>query len=62
MQAVQNWCCWGTDYCKCQIIGLTRNQNIKLTYIIFILLLLFATSMAAHFKSDSPSLITQFSC
>lgn len=62
MRAVQNLCCWGTDYCKCQIIGLTRNQNIKLTYIILILLLLFATAIVSKYKSESEALIARFTC
>lgn len=57
MQALQNLCCWGTDYCKCQWIGLTRNQNIKLTYIISILLLLLTTGLVAKYKGGSPALI-----
>ena len=34
-------CCLNTNLCKCSCFGLTRNKNVKIGYII--LLLLFST-------------------
>lgn len=50
MNIVRSICCWGTDYCKCEFLCLTRNQNIKLTYIILIMLTLACTALAVRFQ------------
>ena len=42
-------CCFGTDICNCKCFGLTRNKNVKIGYIIILLLaaslLLFINAM-----------------
>ena len=46
-------CCWGTDYCKCQVLGLIRNQNVKLGYFLLLFVVLGTSFIFGLIKSDS---------
>ena len=55
-------CCWGTEYCKCGFLGLTRNQNVKFTYIIFIIIAYAISTMMCSLVSPSDSILTRYDC
>ena len=46
-------CCWGTEYCKCEILGMTRNQNVKLAYLFLLLLTLAGSTIIGHIYNHS---------
>lgn len=57
MNIVKGVCCWGTDYCKCEFLKLARNQNIKLGYILFLIVTICITAMVSALGPASPTLI-----
>lgn len=57
MNLLKGVCCWGTDYCKCEFLKLARNQNIKLGYILFLIVTICITAMVSALGPASPTLI-----
>ena len=62
MNIVKGMCCWGTDYCKCEFLKLARNQNIKLGYILFVVVTISIITLVSIFVEPSQSLIETFNC
>lgn len=55
-------CCLSTDYCKGGCIGLSRNQNIKLTYNLIIVLVYLAGLFINHLEANDNAKIKSFNC
>lgn len=54
---LQKICCYNTDFCKCECLCLSRNKNVKLAYIAFLLTGFIASFIARAALAD-PSLDT----
>lgn len=59
---IKAWCCWGTDYCKCGCLGLTRNQNVKLAYIIIIIFSYLAITLINLQLPDDEAVLIRMKC
>ena len=55
-------CCWGTEYCKCEFLGMTRNQNVKVGYLFLLLLALTVSALVGKIYSESKLYMELLGC
>lgn len=55
-------CCFNSDFCKCEFLGLTRSKNIKLGYIFIILLAYGILQLLDSLVEDTSAARDSFAC